>query len=394
MNFDSELLLNNDELNFRSSINRNTGEIISTNSKGQPCTPHQYAYYKGLSFKVYDSSSVYVAGSLHKYFNDGLHNYNEFTLTDINNALKDLKNRFNLDFKNSILRGLEIGLNIEPPIESNAVLEYAFLHKTKPFEYKYNSDEGKYKQCQHSQYIIKLYNKALHYSKQGYDITKEILRFEIKYQKMEKLNKRGIYTLYDLINKGLAIHKLDLLKEWDNILFYDVTINTNHKRIKDFNNPIYWSSLIDNQKTETFKKHRQQLRQLNLNSEGNYHHKIKELLNTKFDELSSINTRIDPLCIRSIKVKDESKVCLITGFNISMQKEESKLLSHTGIKYYKKYDNKKYLYLEQNNLSVKWWNESSEIKIREIAHNIRNKYYNNQIRKDKFVVAGQLALQL
>jgi hypothetical protein len=34
-------------------------------------------------------------------------------------------------------------------------LDYCFLHKTKPFEYQKNSDEGKYKQVQHSQYIIK-----------------------------------------------------------------------------------------------------------------------------------------------------------------------------------------------------------------------------------------------
>ena len=70
---------------------------------------------------------------------------------------------------------------------------------------------------------------------------------------MEKLNKRGIFTLHDLMSKGLGLHKLDLIKEWDNILFYDVTIKSNHKRIKDFNNPIYWNGLIDNRKNETFR---------------------------------------------------------------------------------------------------------------------------------------------
>ena len=370
-NFEPDLLLSNEELNFCSSVNRITGEIINVNKKGKPCIPHQTAEYKNLTFKIYDTGSIYLSGSLHKYFNNGLHNYNDFSLKDIYNTIKDLENRFKIDLKNCILRGLEIGLNIIPPIDSNQIITNSFLHKTKPLEWKFNSDEGKYKQCEHSQYWIKLYNKALHYSKQGYEINNEILRFEIKFCKMEKLNKIGIFTLHDLMQKGFITHKKELLNQWDNILYFDESINANTLQLKDFKNPDYWSRLIENDKKERFKKHRQQLRELNQNSTGNTHQLIRTLLNDKYDELCQ-NTQIDTLCIRSNKV---DRMCLITGFNISMQKEQSRLLSHTGIKHYKEHHYKMYQQLEHKYLPKRWMNESIETRIKEIAHTIRNRFY-------------------
>jgi hypothetical protein len=57
-----------------------------------------------------------------------------------------------------------------PPITTNQFLDYCFLHKTKPFEYQKNSDEGKYKQC-NTLNILKIYNKALHYSQKGSRLT-------------------------------------------------------------------------------------------------------------------------------------------------------------------------------------------------------------------------------
>ena len=58
-------------------------------------------------------------------------------------------------------------------------------------------------QAVHSQFFIKLYNKKLHYQKKGFNIEQETLRFEIKYRKMEKLNKIRIYNLQELIEYGV-----------------------------------------------------------------------------------------------------------------------------------------------------------------------------------------------
>jgi hypothetical protein len=85
------------------------------------------------------------------------------------------------------LKCLEIEHN--PTNTNKPILDYCFLHKTKPFEYQKNSDEGKYKQVQHSIHYKKIYTITLQVK--GFEIDTEILRFEIKYTKMQKLNERG-----------------------------------------------------------------------------------------------------------------------------------------------------------------------------------------------------------
>ena len=200
------------------------GEIKTTNQHGQRIEPFKNALYNGLEFKIYDNGTITLSGSLHKYWNKGAHNYNDFNFNAFTDVLNDLKSKFNIVLENCILKCLEVGINIIPPILTNQILNNCFLHKTKPFESKFNSDEGKYKQVQHSQYIIKIYNKALHYTTKDFTIEGEIMRFEIKYTKMQKLNERGIYNLKDLFEYGLQKFKVEVVTEFNNILFYDNTI--------------------------------------------------------------------------------------------------------------------------------------------------------------------------
>ena len=61
-----------------------------------------------------------------------------------------------------------------------------------------------------------------------------------------------------------------------------------------------------------------------------------------------------------------------------MQKKTSILLSHTGLKYYYKTDKKIFNEIKQKHLTSKWFSANEKIIIKELAHNIRNKYYNNR----------------
>lgn len=207
---------------------------------------------------------------MHKYWNNGAHNYNDFKIDSVVWVLNDLKTKFDIEPGQCILKCLEIGINITPPIATNTILDNCFLHKTKPFEYQKNSDEGKYKQVQHSQYLIKIYNKALHYISKGFEIDTEIMRFEIKYTKMQKINERGIFNLQDLINYGLHNFKQDLLKEWENVLYFDNTtridpLSTKTKNaLQEYSNPNYWTGLLANNQNENFKYHKNQLKKITL----------------------------------------------------------------------------------------------------------------------------------
>lgn len=293
------ILENNPLLDFYDTINLTTGEIKTSNRIGNKITPSKNAFYKGLEFKIYDTGTITIAGSLHKYWNGGAHNYNDFNINAVLNVLKDLKEKFNIEPQQCVLKCLEVGINITPPMPTNEILNNCLLHKTKPFEYQKNSDEGKYKQVKHSQYIIKIYNKALHYKSKGFEIRNEILRFEIKYTKMQKLNEKAIYTLEDLINYGLDNFKDEVLNEWENILFYDNTIQIDTLTTKlkmavlKYSNLNYWTGLLSNNQTKNFTYHRNQLKKITQKNSKHFKDLIRNVMSEKIDFLNSKTIQID-----------------------------------------------------------------------------------------------------
>lgn len=297
------------------TLNNKKEHLKDKNGKLLYKAPYKRANFKGLEFKIYESGLITLSGSLHKYWNDGVHNYNDFNLEAFSWVLNDLKTKFEIDTEHCILKCLEIGINIKPPIRTNDILENCLLHKTHPFEWQKNSDEGKYKQVKHSQYIIKIYNKALHYISKGFEILTEIMRFEIKYTKMEKLNKVGVFTLKDLENYGLHNFKNELLKEWQNVLFYDNTtrIDTLCSESKKetflrYSNPNYWTGLLSNNQKENFKYHRGELKKFITKNSNNIKELTSEIMRKKIDFLNSNTTLNDILTIPSIQVVGNDEV--------------------------------------------------------------------------------------
>ena len=389
-------------LDFYETINLTTGEMKTTNRNGNKVTPSKNASYKGLEFKIYDTGTITLSGSLHKYWNDGAHNYNDFNNEAVLFILNDLNTKFDIDPSKCILKCLEIGINITPLVPTNEILDNCLLHKTKPFEYQKNSDEGKYKQVQHSQYIIKIYNKALHYKSKGFKIKDEIMRFEIKYTKMQKLNEKGIFSLQDLMNYGLRNFKEIVLNEWQNVLFYDNTIQIDHlsrsskKALLEYSNPNYWTGLLANNQTKNFTYHKNKLKKIVSKNSKKIQDLTAETIGKKIDFLNSKTIQIDPLTIMSKRIvfnddNDTKKhICKVTGFNISMQKENSILLSHTGLKYYYNTDKRIFEQIKRRYLSKIWFKSNFEIQIKEIAHNIRNTNSNLRIKQKRIYQPQQI----
>src|SRR5690606_38051632 len=227
VNTDFSILEDNPLLDFCYKVNPHTGLIRTVNKHGCKITPYKDAYYKGLTFKIYDTGTITVEGSLHKYYNEGKHNYNDFTKDNLNEVLKDIRYKFNIRLEHYVLQNLEVGINITPPLNTTEIIGNCYLHRRNHFENTYNSQEGKYYQCRYQQYIIKLYDKARHYRVKGFEIENEIMRFEIKHTKMQKLNKLGIETLSNLRYLDFEIFKMQLIKEWEYILYYENPIQNN-----------------------------------------------------------------------------------------------------------------------------------------------------------------------
>ena len=385
-------------------LDNNGKQAKDKNGKLLYKTPYKNAMFNGLEFIIYETGTIILSGSLHKYWNHGAHNYNDFSYSNFLWVLNDLKHKFNIRPEQCILKCLEIGINIVPPIPTNEILDNCFLHKTKPFVYQFNSDKGKYKQVQHSQYIIKIYNKALHYRKKGFEIEGEIMRFEIKYTKMQKINERGIYNLQDLINYGLQNFKDTVLNEWQNVLFYDNTTRIdplskkNKNILLEYSNIKYWTDLLENNQNENFKYHRKQLKKITFENSKNVQDLTAKIISKKIDFLNYNTTQIDPLTILSKRIvlnyENEIKntLCKVTGLNISMQKNDSILLSHTGLKYYYKTDRKIFEQIKRRYLSNVWNNSDFEIQIKELAHNIRNADSNRNIKQKRIYKPQQINL--
>jgi len=281
VNFSSEQLEANPYLEFKTLVSTETGDV----------SRFKQAYYKSLKFTIIqpfddvkDTSVITVEGSLHKFWNNGEHNFNDFGEKGILEVLQELEEKFGITPDNCILKQLELGLNINPPptYSTKTILDSCFLHRTKPFKSIFVRDEGEYIQAYHQQYIVKIYNKRKHYVSKGYEINTEILRFELKITRMRYLQRYGIRSLWDLINIFDFAQCLYLVrKEWDKVLFYDSEALKNNKYDSLYSNPNYWRNL----KNSKLKYHRNNLNYIVNSTPKNIKKSIDELFVEKFRNL-------------------------------------------------------------------------------------------------------------
>lgn len=354
--------LNNDKLIFTPVFERQTTDTVK----------YYYNEFENLKTKVYESGSIYFNGSLHKFFNNGLHNHNEFNQSAYFETLERLKLIYGIEPDNIRIIQLEYGVNIKPPIPTNDILNNLIQHKNKDFEQKISNENGKYYQCEHANYIIKVYNKGLQYG-----CKDEILRIEIKQTNWSEPRKRGVNSLHDFNQCDKLNFVNDLLTKWNEIIFYDPT-NTNIKKWGKYSNVNFWRELRTKSHT-TQKKHADRLRELN-NTKGL---NIQKLVN---DEVVKMMNNLQGF--RNFNLVKNQRFCRLTGVNISMQRNNSFLLSHSGLYYLLEHDKHTFMNIKKLFLSDLWETSSITKQVKEIAHNIRAKY---NYREKKYN-GGQLSM--
>ena len=228
-------------IEFKTTVSTKTGEL--SNKKE--------AEFRGMKLIIYESGFTLLQGSLHKYWNHGQHNYNDFTFHDLQNVINDLKKTLDLDLNKCVLRNLEVGVNITPPINTNSILNNLIIHQGKKFkDVSLGLSNVNYKQAEHERYYLKVYNKKIQYDNQ-FEILNELMRIELKIVKMIDINKLGITSLLDLTNKKKILSlKPNLLKAWDDIVLFDETLNKNRltnfqkeTKINQWQNSNYWLGL-------------------------------------------------------------------------------------------------------------------------------------------------------
>jgi len=400
-------LLNNNLLLFPLPFNEPTGEILNR---------ARTSINRGLIFTI-KNNNVKLNGSLHKYWNNGMHNYNDFYFIDLQKTVNEITIKFNIDAVNSILNNLEFGVNIHIKQEPEEVFKNIINYRGEPF-HPFTIEGAKGIECITDNFYIKIYNKSYQYKQPGY-----ILRYEIKVKKMNFFNnnKININSLSDLTaHSKISKLKRVLISVFNEILFTDYSINpdkltpSNRLILSYGNNRQYWVNLkpkskdfINGNKNKDYISNRKKYYRvldkfktlIKEHSTGTLQKDISFLIEKKCNDLLNENYKIVdkfPDCLTTAKNNESGQIpisyivgncpqeensfrfCPVTGIDITMQKITSKFLSISGIKYIYENDKEKYSLLSRR-LSSKWRDAPLETQFREIAHSIRNENNNSKL---------------
>ena len=181
----AEKLENHELLDFKIEVNKITGELTK-----------QVAKYQDMEFIIYQNKKITIAGSLHKYFNEGHHNHNDFNFQNLENTILEFCQTFDFNPEIANIRGIEFGVNINTETNPSDILNMLVCYKNKSINRMQVKSLGNGRVSQQTNHILKIYNKSLQFGQ-----PKNILRIEQKVIRMRKLKKQNIRLLSDLLYK-------------------------------------------------------------------------------------------------------------------------------------------------------------------------------------------------
>ncbi|MBO0331132.1 hypothetical protein [[Muricauda] lutisoli] len=376
---DIDKLTNHPFLEFHRTVSEKTGELGT----------FMIASYHKCKIKVYDSGTIFFSGSIHKMFNSikGVEapngdpkgfNGNEFYYQDIIEIREHICSLFNVIPECLVLQNIELGLNLNSFFNPQDFIKWLLFFEGNEFGFHF---DGLYAQSIHQQYIIKIYNKG-----RQYGMPTNTLRFEIKVLKMQhQLNHVGFRTMGDIDLNTLGLAFDYLIKQLQKVLYYDITIQTKgipdkqKGKLKDYKNPRYWSELTPKERHRDKKK----LNALIESKSKNLKSELALLLNKKREQFNRLSETIsrEQFNHSNIGLNNthlEDRICPVTGMDISMQKECSKLLSNTGLRHLEKSNLKEFKRL-QSILLTGQHNKFEKTVYDMMSKQIRNYYFNNRI---------------
>jgi hypothetical protein len=235
--------------------------------------------YKNLYF-VKNQYQLEVSGSIHYFFNDESHNADDFRIEYCINTIVQIKEIFSLDLNKCYLINLEYGVNINPVINVTDLIHNLIYHEkrqftrtTTYFDFKLAGNEA-YKQ-------VKAYNKSVQFPQE----CQNTFRFEIRTRQAKFINKNlGISTMQDLtIIENYNVLIDSLLKEWDNVLLFDLSKDVDCK----FFNTHFWEDILKNGSRNKF-NNQKKLYYKKLGTD-NLHSNIKKIIERRIKYLKCVH---------------------------------------------------------------------------------------------------------
>lgn len=235
---------------------------------------------------------VYLRNSLHKLYNiidgDTEHNYNDFNYAALCFTIDFLCSKL-IDLEHQNITQLEFGLNVSTPIPAEEIIENNLLMQQYKLPNRNEGFQGRgaYKQFNHANYFIKIYDKAKQYRR-----PENILRYELKFINRKDFNKLGIHKITDLKSKehlqklfSISMKRFEELLIVDAFDDSDLPVEIVHK-LAYYLNPFSWTELSErknrNKKSKIKKDLETILTDYDLLKTKSY---LKEALILKFNQL-------------------------------------------------------------------------------------------------------------
>jgi hypothetical protein len=274
------------------------------NSDGREVTrltewPKGKQYLLSVSIHYPEKKPPYVKlqGSLHYCINGKRDNSNQFTIQQVKHTIKQVAANFGFNPNDALLRCFEAGANIITPKNPNEFLRGLIMHRSKPF-INQSGRKMNFYHCDHISTVVKCYDKGLQFGTTDY-----IMRFEIRFKKMQAASKFQIKSLADLtVNSKLIKLAQHINKTFTEILVYDHSIKTDALPIKTKNNLLqgqiysYWQNI---ENLNTRKSKLRVFKQLVVSCAGRnslmlHSELLKVTVNDLFKRIDD-NTLFDPL---------------------------------------------------------------------------------------------------
>lgn len=221
-------------------------------------------------------------GSLHKWFNCGEHNNNDFSFISLCDTINSLTSALHIAPQQCYLHGLEIGLNITLPYSALRVIKNLVCYKGKPFTQINKRNLHKGLMCSLCEYDIKLYDKAAQSKKQGGNV----LRFELHLHKMRVVKNYTINTLADLQTpaKVYALKQL-LFDVLGQIIWTDCSIELSRLSNREQKQWLYLCNANSWQTMNKRKAYRERLKAEKLINKFGTNTNIKPFINDTWEQL-------------------------------------------------------------------------------------------------------------
>ncbi|WNW01546.1 hypothetical protein RRF68_11185 [Tenacibaculum sp. HL-MS23] len=386
-NIDINQLYNLPYLDFETIVNLKTGEP----------TTKKTVMYHFCKITIYENGTVLFTGSIHKFHNSlkGIkapnyneqstykgYNGNQFTINDIFAIRTHLQNLFNCSAGQMVFQNIEFGVNTTPYFNPQLFIKGLLFHKGKLFEYRY---KDRFAQVKHQRYYVKIYNKS-----EQYGITENTLRIELKIMKTEFLKQTGIRTFAEVTEETLNKAKELLLKVFDEVNYYDYTVikkdlsKLQKESLKNYSNPRYW---IYDLKPQHRHRHIKKLNHFITTYSNNLQTFIKQDINQKcviinrlFKEPNCVIINTSYIRLNTTQkdsIKSVNK-CIVTGIDLSKEKDDAKYIRVTTLKYLMQYEIKTFyklcsLFLKNTKPNHTRYENNL---ITHLAKQIRNRFYN------------------